>query len=382
MKILVIEDDALLREALCDALRELQHGAIIFEASDRSEAIRSVEPDAEINLIWLDLELPGTDGFGLLRDLLMRDPAVALVVASAREDRASILRALDLGAHGFIPKSASLKVILGALQVILAGGIYVPPHGLPRPTDLYLPNDLDLPNHLNLTSHQRQMLALLMAPVRIAHQVDFAPIADIKDGQSVGLAVEIVRTAAARMGFDIEFVPVPFEQLQGTLDHGRAVAIFPLAITPERQLLFDFTAPLHEGGGGLFVRAPSATPEGLAALSGKVVVTPRTGPLAAFIARSAPSVKLLVTTHYEESLARLVRGDADAAALNYHVGAALAARLYPGQVTMPRIFFTQMPIALGVRRGEQAVLLSWLNDGIAAIRGDGTWQRINDRWMS
>jgi len=64
------------------------------------------------------------------------------------------------------------------------------------------------------------------------------------------------------------------------------------------------------------------------------------------IERTAPNVNLVVTADYEESLARLVRGDADAAALNYHVGAMLAARLYPGKVTMPRIFFTQNPSTL------------------------------------
>jgi ABC-type amino acid transport substrate-binding protein len=218
-------------------------------------------------------------------------------------------------------------------------------------------------------------------PVRIAHQVDFMPIADVKDGQSVGLGVEIVRTAAERSHIDVEFVPVPFEQVQKTLDDGRAVAIFPFAITPERQRSFDFSAPIYQGGGGLFVRAPGATPKDLAALSGKTVVTPRTGPLAGLIERTAPNVNLVVTADYEESLARLVRGDADAAALNYHVGAMLAARLYPGKVTMPGIFFTQNPATLGVRKGEQAELLNRMNAGLAAIRADGTWQKINDRWI-
>jgi len=373
MKILVIEDDALLRQALCGALRELQPEAIIFEASDRSEGVHIVEQHTDLYLILLELELPGTDGFDLIEELLMREPAVALVVVSAREDSDSISRALDRGARGFIPKSAPRKVMLEAVKLIFAGGISFPPHIVDRAQSINL--------DLILTSRQRQMLALMMAPVRIAHQVDFAPIADVKDGQSVGLGVEIVRTAAARVGLDVEFVPVPFGQVQRTLNDGRAVAIFPLAIAPERQQLFDFTAPLYESGGGLFVRAPDATPESLAALSGKVVVTPRTGHLAAFIARNAPTVKLVVATDYEESLAGLVRGDADAAALNYHVGTALAARLYPGRVTMPRMFFTQMAIGLGVRKGEQAELLSWLNDGLAFIRGDGTWQRIKDRWI-
>ena len=108
-------------------------------------------------------------------------------------------------------------------------------------------------------------------PVRIAHQVDFMPIADVKDGQSVGLGVEIIRAVAERSRIDVEFVPVPFEQVQKTLDDGRAVAIFPLAITAERQQLFDFSAPIYEGGGGLFVSATDATPKDLAALSGKTV---------------------------------------------------------------------------------------------------------------
>jgi polar amino acid transport system substrate-binding protein len=73
-------------------------------------------------------------------------------------------------------------------------------------------------------------------------------------------------------------------------------------------------------------------PENLAALSGKIVVTPHTGPLAAFIEKTAPTVNLVVTKDYEDSLTRLVRGEADAAPLNNHVGAHMAARLYPGQV--------------------------------------------------
>jgi polar amino acid transport system substrate-binding protein len=228
---------------------------------------------------------------------------------------------------------------------------------------------------------RRAMAQTPTGTVRIAHQVDFMPIADVKDGQSVGLGVEIIRSAAVRAGIDVEFVPVPFEQVQKTLEDGRAVAIFPLANIPERQRMFDFSAPLYNGGGALFVRAPGATPEGLSALSGMTVVTPRTGPLAAFIERTAPTVKLVVTADYEESLARLVRGDADAAALNYHVGTALATRLHPGQVTIPRTFLSQSPTAIGVRKGEQAELLSRLNVGLAAIRADGTWQKINDRWL-
>jgi ABC-type amino acid transport substrate-binding protein len=63
-----------------------------------------------------------------------------------------------------------------------------------------------------------------------------------KDGKAEGLAVDIVLAAAARAGVNVELVPVPFEQIQRTLEDGRAQAIFPLSITPERLPSFDFSA--------------------------------------------------------------------------------------------------------------------------------------------
>jgi polar amino acid transport system substrate-binding protein len=95
--------------------------------------------------------------------------------------------------------------------------------------------------------------------------------------------------------------------------------------------LFDFTEALLVTGGTLYVRAGNVPPENLATQSGKIVVTPRIGPLVAFIEKTAPTVNLVVTEDYEDSLTRLVRGEAGAAALNNHVGVHMNARLYPGQ---------------------------------------------------
>ena len=217
--------------------------------------------------------------------------------------------------------------------------------------------------------------------VRIAHQEHFPPFVEVKDGKSVGLVVDIVRAAAAKAGIDVVFVPVPFEQVQGTLRDGRAEAIVPLAITSERLPSFDFSAPLLMTGGALYVRAPNPTPANLAALSGKTVVTPGTGPLAAYIRKHAPDIKLVITTDYEQSLSRIVKGEADAAALNYQVGASMAAHLYPGQVTMPNMMFEEIPDAVAVAKGQHAEVLKKLDTGIGAIRADGSWQKINERWM-
>ena len=220
----------------------------------------------------------------------------------------------------------------------------------------------------------------MAGPVRVAHDQGFPPFAEVRDGKSEGLAVDIFCAAATRAGVEVKFVPVPFEQRQLTLEDGRADAYFPLSITPERLQLFDFTDEMVVTGGSIFVRAPNVPPENLTALADMILVTPRTGPIAPFIQRTAPAVKLVVTTDYEDSLNRLIRGEADAAALGYHVGLRISNRLYPGQIIGSPHMFMELPLAVAVPKGKRADLLVRLNDGIAAIRADGTWQQINEHW--
>jgi len=171
MKILVVDDHVLLREALCGALRELQGDVTVLEASDSRAATRTVKEHADLDLIMLDLALPDRDGFDLLAEVRGSDPSVSIVVMSALQDRASIVKALDLGAVGFIPKSSSRKVILGALQLIFSGGIYIPPQALARgvqPPGQASPAQPaqngasgSRPGDLGLTKRQRDVLAFL-----------------------------------------------------------------------------------------------------------------------------------------------------------------------------------------------------------------------------
>jgi len=132
MKILLVDDHVLLREALRGALKELEGEAAIFEASDSRETMQFVAQHPDVDLVLLDLNLPDRDGFAVLADLRKGHPAIAVVVISAHQDRDNVVRALDLGAVGFIPKSATRKVILSALQLVFSGGIYIPPQALSR----------------------------------------------------------------------------------------------------------------------------------------------------------------------------------------------------------------------------------------------------------
>jgi polar amino acid transport system substrate-binding protein len=231
------------------------------------------------------------------------------------------------------------------------------------------------------------LLGLMIAPgaaaekIKVAHHRLLPPFAEVKDGKTVGLVVDIFRAAAERAGYEVEFMPLPIEQLEAALKEGRAIATFPTAITPERARIMDFTDTLLMTGGAIYVRAGDPAPDDLRALAGKVVVTPRTGPLAAFIRNNAPEIKLEVTEDYESSLERLVKGTADAAALNVQAGAMIAAKLYPGKVTVAKTMFLELPFAAAVVKGQSADFVKRLNAGLAAIRADGTFERINKSWI-
>jgi DNA-binding NarL/FixJ family response regulator len=166
MKILVVDDHTLIREALRGVLQELKPEADVMDASSCREALELAQANAgELDLILLDLSLPDGDGFDTLGELRDLYPAVAIVVLSASRDRDSVTKALDLGALGFIPKSASRAVMVSALQLVFAGGIYVPPEILQRAKMAPMSPPVSAPmspSELGLTERQIDVLALMM----------------------------------------------------------------------------------------------------------------------------------------------------------------------------------------------------------------------------
>lgn len=170
MKILVVDDHVLIREALRGVLRELKgETTVILEASDSREAVRELEQHGDVELVLLDLNLPDRDGLDVLQELGARWPTVPVVVLSAFHAREKVSKALDLGAVGFIPKSARREVMCSAFNLVFAGGIYVPPEILPLrvPPDAAAtsPPGPDLSTSaaaLGLTERQGEVLALMM----------------------------------------------------------------------------------------------------------------------------------------------------------------------------------------------------------------------------
>ena len=91
-----------------------------------------IEQNPDVELMVLDLTLPDRDGLEMLAELGERYPTISVVVLSAHQDRDRVMKALDLGALGFIPKSAAREVMLSAFNLIFSGGVYVPPEILNR----------------------------------------------------------------------------------------------------------------------------------------------------------------------------------------------------------------------------------------------------------
>jgi DNA-binding NarL/FixJ family response regulator len=172
MKILIVDDHALIREALRGVLKEIRRDADVLEASNCGQALQLITEHADdCGLILLDLALPDRDGFSMLTELRERYPAISIVVLSALHDRASVARALDLGALGFIPKSANRDVMVSALQLVFAGGIYIPPEILsgghtsasgPERSAAGLDRPHGSPSDFGLTGRQVDVLALMM----------------------------------------------------------------------------------------------------------------------------------------------------------------------------------------------------------------------------
>lgn len=170
MKILVVDDHALIREALRGVLRELKgESVVIVEATESSEALKQLEQHSDVELVLLDLNLPDRDGLDALRELGARWPTVPVIVLSAFHDREKVSKALELGAVGFIPKAARREVMCSAFNLVFAGGIYVPPEILTlRTRSAAVEASEPMPDlraralALGLTDRQAEVLALMM----------------------------------------------------------------------------------------------------------------------------------------------------------------------------------------------------------------------------
>jgi two-component system nitrate/nitrite response regulator NarL len=127
MKLLIVDDHAILREGLAAMLRQAGPDTEVLQAGDGAEGVRLAETHQDLDAVFLDLEMPGVDGMSAVPELGRRRPDLPVIVLSSSEDPMDVKRALALGALGYVPKSAAPQTLLSALALVLSGNVYVPP---------------------------------------------------------------------------------------------------------------------------------------------------------------------------------------------------------------------------------------------------------------
>jgi DNA-binding NarL/FixJ family response regulator len=160
LTIIIADDHPLFRGALSQGVQGIAAELAIIEAGDFEAAREAAQRYPQADLMLLDLSMPGVSGFSGLMSLRAEFPGLPVVIVTASDDCATIRRALEIGASGFISKSSGLSDIRDGIRTVLEGGIWAPLHD-PEPTeDEQGLNEL-MDRLKTLTPQQNRVLAML-----------------------------------------------------------------------------------------------------------------------------------------------------------------------------------------------------------------------------
>ena len=127
MKVLLIDDHPLILQALQSVIQSLGSDTTVVGAGSARAGREILKADADFDLVLLDLHLGDADGFEVLVEFRRTYPSLPVVVVSASDRHSDVIKAIDLGAMGFVPKRASNDSLFEALNMVMSGGIYVSP---------------------------------------------------------------------------------------------------------------------------------------------------------------------------------------------------------------------------------------------------------------
>jgi two-component system nitrate/nitrite response regulator NarL len=168
MKLLVVDDHPIVRDGLAALLGRLEPDAVVFQAGDAEKALALVAAHANLDVVILDIAMPGMSGLRALAEFARARPELPVIVVSASEDARDVRDALAKGALGYVPKSASQNALLSAVRLVLNGEVYVPPLILGAPA--------------TVRSSDRRAAASPRRPTLTDRQVDV--LRRLSDGQS------------------------------------------------------------------------------------------------------------------------------------------------------------------------------------------------------
>jgi DNA-binding NarL/FixJ family response regulator len=195
MKVLIVDDHPILHEVLGAVARSVFPEAAVSFARTLEDACERAREFAPLDLVLLDLGLPGCAGLSALETFRGYFPSLRTIVVSAREDRSTVLCSLELGAVGYVPKTHDASLIAAALRLVSEGGIYVPRQAIES-----APGEAD--TRAPLTGRQLDVLRLIargLANKEIAHELRIAKDTVKQHARAVYTALGIAtRSQAAR----------------------------------------------------------------------------------------------------------------------------------------------------------------------------------------
>lgn len=130
MRVLLIDDHPLILAALQTVIQGLGEDVQVLGADSAAQARDTLKARQDFDLVLLDLNLGDASGFDVLEEFRSQYPSLPVVVISASDRASDVIRAIDQGAMGFVPKRTSNEVLSQALKLVMSGGIYVPPMSL------------------------------------------------------------------------------------------------------------------------------------------------------------------------------------------------------------------------------------------------------------
>ncbi len=170
-RIIIADDHPLVRGALHQAVRGAVAGSDIIECANLEDVRNSLGANSNVDLVMLDLAMPGVRGFSGLLYLRAEFPGVPVVVVSANTDRDIMRRCVDFGASGFIPKTTDMDTMRHAIRTVLAGDTWTPPD-----VDLRAPADsqtADIVRRLSTLTPQQMRVLMMLSEGLLNKQIAF-----------------------------------------------------------------------------------------------------------------------------------------------------------------------------------------------------------------
>lgn len=154
MRVLLVDDHPLILSALQTVISGLEDGVEVIGVGSGRAAREALRSDSSYDLVLLDLQLGDASGFDLLSEFRQAYPALPVVVISASDRASDVIRSIDMGAMGFVPKRASNDILFEALRMVMSGGIYVPPMSMTPDSAASAYTPAPTPDPLQVVSRQ------------------------------------------------------------------------------------------------------------------------------------------------------------------------------------------------------------------------------------